>query len=66
MTSGPGRTTRARDMKSGKPGGTSSARGAIRVTGAPGVSRLLAEPVGDRLLEARERLVHQRRSRAAT
>ncbi|MFD0486359.1 hypothetical protein ACFQ0O_04015 [Saccharopolyspora spinosporotrichia] len=31
----PCRTTRVRDMKSGKPGGTSSALGSIRVTGSP-------------------------------
>ena len=30
--------TRVRDMKSGKPGGMSSARGAMRVTGSPGSS----------------------------
>ena len=38
MVTGPGRTTRVRDMKSGKPGGTSSARGAMRVTDWPGSS----------------------------
>ena len=34
-STGPGRTTRRRDMKSGKPGGITSARGRIRVTGVP-------------------------------
>ncbi|MFE3857926.1 hypothetical protein ACFXPN_43155 [Streptomyces griseorubiginosus] len=38
----PGRTIRARDMKSGKPGGTSEARGAIRVTGSPSSGHCLS------------------------
>ena len=52
---GPGSTMRARVRKSGKPGGIISARGRIRVTGSPGSSASLLEPVGDRLLVAVER-----------
>ncbi|QTI43849.1 hypothetical protein JYK04_01612 [Streptomyces nojiriensis] len=54
-TTGPGRTIRVRDMKSGKPGGTIRARGAILVTGSPGSSGVCRK----RLLEAGERGVGQ-------